>query len=402
MPSPLVLQRNSAAAVAILGVWAQLGLAGPAFATPVPASAAGSLSPGQTITISGSAFGSTGPQVVMMEDFERDSPGQKIQLSGAPAGAWTAFGSSNTFLASANAHTGKVGFHAYDQTDKSGNILYLVLNGSYQEAFISMWVEIPAGATFPGASSSSGGPPGPDQFSSDSSWKFAWLLQNAKSYGTTSEFDLVNFTYGGSNQFIPAESNSNYYMYIEPGNYSQNANNIGTAWWSWNGWNRVVTWLRGNSTVPAGAPGGMVQTLNAAHGMSTWQIGNPTTYPTSAMFQNGVPQYFTQINVPGWFRENSGPNADPTYDDIYIAVGPGAAARVEVTDAPVYTQSHHATILHVVSWSDGQITASVPNGGLDFTGPAYLYVTDASGDTSATGLPINGVLPDPPADIQVK
>ena len=188
-----------------------------------------------------------------------------------------------------------------------------------------MWVTVPSGATFPGTTAMNGsGPPGPDQFSSDSSWKFAWLLQDQSAYDTTSQFDLVNFTYGGYGQFIPAESNANYYMYIEPGRtYYENANNIGTSWWSWNGWNRVTTWLRGNSTVPTGAPGGMVQTLNAQHGMSTWEIGNPATYPTSAMFQNGVGQYFTQINVPGWIREISGPNARSDLpDDIYIAVGP--------------------------------------------------------------------------------
>ena len=56
-----------------------------------------------TLTVSGSNFGSTGPNIVMMEDFERDTAGQKVQLAGAPVGAWTAYNSSNTFLASPSA-----------------------------------------------------------------------------------------------------------------------------------------------------------------------------------------------------------------------------------------------------------------------------------------------------------
>jgi hypothetical protein len=127
-----------------------------------------------------------------------------------------------------------------------------------------------------------------------------------------------------------------------------------------------------------------------------------------------VAQYFTQINVPGWVRENSGPNADPTYDDIYIAVGPGSVARVELTDAPTYTASKHATILRSSNWSASKVTATIPAAGLDFTGAAYLYVTDMTGATNATGISVGNVgssaggttatvtTPDPPSNVAVQ
>ena len=81
--------------------------------------------------MSGSSFGTTGPNIVLMEDFERDTAGQKVQLAGAPVGAWTGYNSSNTFLASPNAHTGSVGFHAYDYAGQGANILNLALGGQY-------------------------------------------------------------------------------------------------------------------------------------------------------------------------------------------------------------------------------------------------------------------------------
>jgi hypothetical protein len=402
--------------VALLGSLPLVGLTQLSLATPAPTSASGTIAAGQSLTVSGSNFGSTGPNVVLMEDFERDTAGQKVKLAGAPVGAWTGYNSSNSFLASPVAHTGNVGFHSYDYSGQGANILQLALGAQYQEAFISFWVTVPSGKSFPGALGPNGAapPPAPGQFSYDSSWKMAWLLQGAGANSNAAQFDLRTLDYSGFGQFSPAESNANYTMYIQPGNYWQNANSIGTAWWSWNGWNRVTTWFRGNSTVPSGGISGFTQTLNAEHGMASYSFGNPVTYPTSAMFQNGVPQYFTQINIPGWIRPNSGPNCDPTYDDVYVAVGPGAVARVELTDAPTYTASKHVTILRTTSWSAGKVVASIPSAGLDFTGTAYLYVTDMNGTTNAAGLRVGNVgstsgggttsttTPDPPSNVAVQ
>lgn len=400
--------------VALLGALPIVGLTQLALATPAPTSLKGTIAAGQTLTISGSSFGSTGPNIVLMEDFEHDTAGQKVSLSGAPVGAWTSYHSATNYLASPTAHTGSVGYHGYDYAGQAANILTMTLPGQYQEAFVSLWVTIPSGKSFPGMWGPSGAAPPPSgtQFSGDSSWKLAWLLQAPSM--TPSQFNMVTFSYAGSGQWQPAESDSNYAMFIQPGNYWENANSVGTSWWSWTGWNRVSTWMRGNSTVPSGAIGGMLQTLNAQNGMQSWSYGNPVTYPTSAMFQLGVPQYFTTLNLPGWVRENSGPNADPTYDDIYMAVGPGSVARAELTDAPTYTASKHATILRSLSWSASSISASVPPAGLDFTGAAYLYVTDMNGTTNATGIPVGNVgstsgggtatvtTPDPPSNVSVQ
>jgi hypothetical protein len=366
---------------------------------PAPTGITGSAAPGQTLTINGAGFGTTGPNVVLMEDFERDTAGQKAQLAGAPVGAWTSYHSGTNFLASPNAHTGSVGYHGYDYAGQAANILALSLPAQYQEAFVSMWVTVPAGKTFPGMWGPNGAAPPPvaGQFSADSSWKLGWLLQSNTM--VAAQFNMVTMSFAGSGQWTPAESDSGYAMFIEPGNYWENSNNVGTSWWQWTGWNRVSTWMRGNATVPTGAMSGFLQTLNAQNGMFTWSFGNPVTYPTSGMFQKGIPQYFQQINVPGWIRENSGPNADPTYDDIYIAVGPGSVARVEITDAPTYVGSKHATLLRPTAWTTGKITATVPKAGLDFSGVAYLYVTDMTGATNAAGVAIGtvaGVTPPPP------
>src|SRR5581483_7024203 len=112
--------------VTFLGTLSLVGLTQIALATPAPTSASGTLAAGQTLTVSGANFGSTGPTVVMMEDFERDAAGQKVQLAGAPVGSWTSYVNSTSYLASPNAHTGSVGFHAYDYSGQRANILSLL------------------------------------------------------------------------------------------------------------------------------------------------------------------------------------------------------------------------------------------------------------------------------------
>jgi len=88
-------------------------------------------------------------------------------------------------------------------------------------------------------------------------------------------------------------------------------------------------------------------------------------------------------------------------------------ARVELTDAPTYTGSKHGTILRSMSWSNTQISAEIPPAGMDFSGTAYLYVTDSSGNVNANGNAVGTVgtsasggssvtQPDPPSNVTVQ
>ena len=69
----------------------------------------------------------------------------------------------------------------------------------------------------------------PGSSPADSAWKFAWLLQTSGSASVASQFDLRILDLRRRRQFQPAESNSGYAMFIQPGNYSKNSNNIGNG-----------------------------------------------------------------------------------------------------------------------------------------------------------------------------
>jgi hypothetical protein len=48
-------------------------------------------------------------------------------------------------------------------------------------------------------------------------------------------------------------------------------------------------------------------------------------------------------------------------------------------------------LLRPTAWTASQITATTPKAGFDFTGAAYLYVTDMTGATNAAGLSIGAI-----------
>lgn len=363
---------------------------------PAPTQATGSSAPGSRITVTGSNFGATGPTILLMDGFENATPGLTIPLAADEIGAYSSQHSDT--LATSNAHTGRVGYEGYNNSSPFvGNGLGAMRSSTLtfsnaQEIFMSFWTEIPAGKSFPGAlgiGSPAYGQPGyfpppPGQFSADSSAKLAWLMDGPEGYQQADKFDLICFTHAGIG-FFAFGGEFNHWIYgADLTDGTQDWNGV----WSLSGWNRTSVWLRGGSAIssPTTQSTGFEQVLNSEHGLYSYDFGLASVNP---LFSAMVTPQFNTLNIPGWFRDSySLPNVEIVYDDIYVAVGPGSVARVEITDAPTYTQSHHATILKTVSWSDSQITATIPAAGLDYSGTLYLYVTNSDGQTNANGIPI--------------
>jgi hypothetical protein len=75
-------------------------------------------------------------------------------------------------------------------------------------------------------------------------------------------------------------------------------------------------------------------------------------------------------------------------DDVYIATGPNAAARVEIGNATTYTACTNLALITPDSWSSNLIIATVRQGRFASGSKVYLYVSDASGNVNSTGFPI--------------
>ena len=108
-----------------------------------------------------------------------------------------------------------------------------------------------------------------------------------------------------------------------------------------------------------------------------------------------------RFTVPGWYGNGDNTHNQMTYDDIYVATGPNAAARIEIGDAPTYKKSRNLAISTPQTWSDSQIVFTLRAGPFTDFSHAYLYVVDANNNVSK-GYALGQALPNPPEGVAVK
>lgn len=111
------------------------------------------------------------------------------------------------------------------------------------------------------------------------------------------------------------------------------------------------------------------------------------------------------IAVGGYARMQGYTNNWRYFDDVYVDT---TLSRVVLADKPVLSQASIVEVQIPSAWSDGSITAQVNLGKFTQGQAAYLFVVDASGNVSATGLAVTAggtgtaVAPDPPAGFTVQ
>ena len=108
-----------------------------------------------------------------------------------------------------------------------------------------------------------------------------------------------------------------------------------------------------------------------------------------------VKQY-QQMNFPGWVRSIQNPSTNILYDDIYISIGPNAAARVELGNAADLSNVTRLELLKIESWSDTGIRASAPTVNEGELQKLFVYITTSDGVTNEKGIPLLS----PPAQIE--
>ena len=73
------------------------------------------------------------------------------------------------------------------------------------------------------------------------------------------------------------------------------------------------------------------------------------------------------------------------WDNVYIDT---TQARVEIGDAPIYTNTSHREIQIPIVWSSNSITITTQLGSFISGQTAYFYVFDANGNVNANGFPV--------------
>jgi hypothetical protein len=311
------------------------------FAAPAITGVSGTVSNGESITISGSGFG-TGPTVVLFDDFELGTNGNSIGAT-AQVGTWNDVVGTNIPKYS---NTNKISGSLSVRMDMSADYLeYIEASlGSVTKLFVSWWLFLPATDNYPG-----------DPISSRN-WKQLWIQGSS-----TVDDDLVVPTFLPDDTY---EINGNDGLYDEY---------VGMSF-SKGSWKRLWTYIYGGSS-----SNGIVKLyeLTGSGVNALVEDSNVTVLKSGGAFE--------KVRVNGYARQTA--TCHPTFDDIYIATGDHAQARVEIGNAATYAASTNLTMVTPTSWGATSIVGVVRQGSFS-DGGAYLYVTDDAGSVNSSGYAV--------------
>ncbi|BBO74379.1 hypothetical protein DSCW_17960 [Desulfosarcina widdelii] len=146
--------------------------------------------------------------------------------------------------------------------------------------------------------------------------------------------------------------------------------------WVWDEPVRWSVWFKGNGTTDSGSREFFGAVSSSGH---TFYENHDVAWFDESDMAVG----FDRINFPGYFASTSYPTYNYVLDDIYIAAGDNAAARVEIGNNAIYTSCTKLAIATIDSWSDSSITATVREGGFSTNNTVYVFVVDSNNDPSS-------------------
>ncbi|MBT6995164.1 hypothetical protein HN865_02675, partial [Candidatus Woesearchaeota archaeon] len=315
----------------------------------------GEVSNGGSINISGANFGN-GPNFLVFDDFENGNVNGPMSASLAQAGQWSSVSGTPTYTSVSSA-SGNLAFRA-DESDTSDNhYIEKVLSNTPKEIFASWWIYLPAGDYYPGEDHAEG-----------TNWKQTWVLGDS----STINDDLVIPGYYGN----------------QGARWAGNEECIVDRYFgSWNF--HKGEWYRLSAFIDADSVNGelyLSDVTNAGIEILDHQENIQVLCQADSDFE--------RIRFNAWGRTSS--NSHPMFDDIYVAQGPNAKARIEIGNAQDYWSSTKLTVATPESWNDGSISARIWKGQFANEENAYLFVIDSKG-TVSNGVPVSfsgGVVPE--------
>lgn len=317
-----------------------------AWAAPSISGVSGTASGGEAITISGSDFGN-GPSIVIFDDFEKGTSGSAIATgsSSAQVGGWSSLGLTNPIYSTAAKVSGSLAMRSDHNSSWLSYAEVPLSGGGNRYIFASWWFYLPSGDNYPGQGS---------EYAIN--WKTVWAMGASSNDNDLALPTALGQEYGDSiTGWYIAGNGSSYTRYV-----------TGIMDFSKGEWKRVWVW------VDAGT---------ASDGAVHWFTMDPTgvrsNIDNNVQVLNG--NVFQRIRFNGYGRVTS--NCHPMFDDVYVAEGQYARARVEIGNNATYANCTNLTICTPTSWAGSSITATVRQGSFS-AGTAYLFVVDADGVVS--------------------
>lgn len=336
------------------------GVAPIAFSAPVVSGVSGTLTAGQSISISGSGFG-TKPQAapLVWDDFESGVAGRLISGSAAAVGSWDSGGGTEsvTYSTSKAYAGGKSAMHDFVSNYNAS----LAKNLTFTRLYMDFWILTDYN----------------DQKSRN--WK-TWRF-----YGDDDALQMA-YVYQCNGQLMTRDQTNAGWS-------------VGD--WSGDGYSKN-TWMHVqlvyNASSPNSADGTVRHFVNSAvHGLNSNAV---MTRRNSANFdQIRIGHYWAKDSIDGC---SSNGGARVYTDNVYIDT---SWARVELGNASTYGASTRREIQVPTQWSDGSVSFKLNPGTFASGSTVYLYVTDANNVTSpgrAVTLGGTAIAPNPPSAVQVQ
>lgn len=357
------------------------------WAAPSIQGATGTFSNGQSITITGSSFGS-GPtvggstdKVVLFDDFSKGTNGNDVAQGNGSAlvGGYISqnLDGLDPEYSTDFAHSGT----------KSMKMDWLIYGGHHESidlnnpprVFWSAWHYIPVGKNVPGT----------DGEGSGANYKLAgWIVTYGDDVNVSNMCGPVIL----SNDFSNVQGGGDADDGGDPALVGRDHASDDIYQYFYTTTQRKGSWIRFDSYFKAGMTG--TATLGDA---LTWEIGeysggvrkrlhhDMTLLEGPYTATQHVGDYWDKLNIPAFGRQDN--NSQTYIDDIYVATGNNCLARVEIGNASTYANCTNLAIATPTNWSSSSITATLRSGSF-MSGSAYLYVLDSSNTPNAAGYPI--------------
>lgn len=337
----------------ILAIIALLILASNAAAAPgQPTVSSGTIANGNSITITGTGFGVNGPTVVLYDSFDQGATGANIATTSnsATVGNWSELGETIQTYSTDYAVSGSKAMKIDWSTASAGGPQLNYPNVQNSDLLISWWQYMPSNKNVPGTNHEDG-----------PNWKWFWIGDSGdgwpwgSDYVTTllsnTDFTAIIGIFAADDTDTPVRDGGSWYDSIF----------------------RKGTWMRYTVALKNATSGGYIWNQEVS------SAGNAVQFNLTNIVTAHSTDPWNVLTLPGFGRVDT--TAAAYYDDVYVATGAGARARVEIGNASTYAACTNLTLLTPTSWSDTTIQATVRQGSFA-AGSAYLYVVDWTGAVS--------------------
>lgn len=325
-------------------------------------------------------FGDTGPTLDLFDDFRNGTNGAVIPLSSPQIGTWTGRGTnlqdptySTEFARSfASCFRGR-NFPKYDPTLSAPFISSFEHSfTASSEFFMSYAFRTPE--YWPGGTSPQ------DTFYDGSNYKGPWISDD---FGKAAEgkTDIVlpsKASQQASEAQFKITGNDGNIVYDgdAEGRIAPTVNGWGKAseWYDFGGWQRMSFWFKAgaDADVDPGDVWGQVVTPGRGTNRAFSSSGNPA-------FNGSNTEIVDSLSIPGFIRDDSPLSHDdcrPLYDDFYLAIGAGSAARVEIGNNATYANCTDLALATLTAHSNEEIACTLREGAFPTFAGLHIFITD--------------------------